>query len=65
MQNVQVKRIVFQPHEVCVLSHIWLFATRQAPLSKWSMKVTQSYLTLCDYMVYTVHGILQTEYWSG
>ena len=29
------------------------------------MKVTQSCLTLCDPMDYTVHGILQAEYWSG
>ena len=30
-----------------------------------SVKVTQLCLTLCDPMDYTVHGILQPEYWSG
>ena len=29
------------------------------------MKVAQSCSTLCDPMDYTVHGILQPEYWSG
>ena len=28
-------------------------------------KSQQSCLTLCDPMDYTVHGILQAEYWSG
>ena len=29
------------------------------------VKVAQSCLTLGDHMDYVVHGILQTEYWSG
>ena len=33
--------------------------------SEVKVKVTQSCLTLCDPMNYTVHGILQPEYWSG
>ena len=30
-----------------------------------NVKVTQSCPILCDSMDYTVHGILQPEYWSG
>ena len=33
--------------------------------SKKLVKVAQSCLTLCNPMDYTVHGILQAEYWSG
>ena len=33
-------------------------------LSEW-VKVTQSCPTLCNPMYYTVHGILQAEYWNG
>ena len=29
------------------------------------VKVTQSCPILCDPMDYTIHGILQPEYWSG
>ena len=29
------------------------------------VKVAQLCPTLCDPMDYTVHGILQTKYWSG
>ena len=32
---------------------------------KVKVKVTQSCLTLCDPMDYTVPGILRPEYWSG
>ena len=32
---------------------------------KVKVKVAQSCPTLCDLMDYTVHGILQAEYWSG
>ena len=32
---------------------------------KVKVKVTQQCPTLCDPMDYTVHGILQAEYWSG
>ena len=35
------------------------------PLSDVKVKVTQSCLTLCDPMDYTVHGILQAKYWRG
>ena len=34
-------------------------------VKKVQVKVSQSCLTLCDPMDYTVHGILQPEYWSG
>ena len=30
-----------------------------------NLKVVQSCPALCDPMDYTVHGILQVEYWSG
>ena len=46
-------------------SEFWLEAGFGVHGIKEKVKVAQSCLTLCDSMDYTVHGILQLEYWSG
>ena len=41
---------------------MWMTLEQQGlELCKVKVKVTQSYLTLCDPMDYTVHGILQAR----
>ena len=40
---------------------MWDLSSLTRDQSEGRVKVTQSYLTLCDPMNYTVHGILQTK----
>ena len=42
----------------------WLHKTLEN-LETLQVKVAPLYPTFCDPMDYTVHGILQAEYWSG
>ena len=52
----------------CLCSQIpsmLIYTSNPSPVFMWSVKVAQLCPILCDPRDYTVHGILQAEYWSG
>ena len=51
--------------EVWLMQFLFMEANAVFIHEKVKVKVAQLCLTLCDHIVYTVHGIFQAKYWSG